>query len=201
MKCTCHSFMRILLFVTLHPVPLNFLPVLTQCLLSWAGYDIKDDKKLCFYSKNGKKRIAWNLRLLEVLCIRISLHYFSWTRPIAKWLELWARLTANILKLQWLHHPPTQWNLKGGRWSSVEESTLKTKKNHRLHYFFICVKVKKASYDQEVETARANAELAFKLQVYTANEGPVRIQYKCLVPIYVFPEMKLRSLVISKTEL
>jgi hypothetical protein len=32
---------------------------------------------------------------------------------------------------------------------------------------------------------------------YTANKGPVRIQYKCLVPIYVFPEMKL----ISKTEL
>ncbi len=27
--------------------------------------------------------------------------------------------------------------------------------------------------------------------VYTANEGPVRIQYKCLVRIYVFPEMKL----------
>ena len=26
---------------------------------------------------------------------------------------------------------------------------------------------------------------------HTANEGPVRIQYKCLVPIYVFPEMKL----------
>jgi hypothetical protein len=25
----------------------------------------------------------------------------------------------------------------------------------------------------------------------TANEGPVRIQYKCLVPKYVFPEMKL----------
>ncbi len=24
-----------------------------------------------------------------------------------------------------------------------------------------------------------------------ANEGPVRIQYKCLVPIYIFPEMKL----------
>jgi hypothetical protein len=36
---------------------------------------------------------------------------------------------------------------------------------------------------------------------YTANEGLVRIQYKCLVPIYVFPEMKLRSLVISKTKL
>ncbi len=26
---------------------------------------------------------------------------------------------------------------------------------------------------------------------FTANKGPVRIQYKCLVPIYVFPEMKL----------
>jgi hypothetical protein len=25
----------------------------------------------------------------------------------------------------------------------------------------------------------------------TANEGQMRIQYKCLVPIYVFPEMKL----------
>ncbi len=25
----------------------------------------------------------------------------------------------------------------------------------------------------------------------TANEGPVRIQYKCLIPAYVFPEMKL----------
>ncbi len=35
----------------------------------------------------------------------------------------------------------------------------------------------------------------------TANEGPVRILYKCLVPIYLFPEMKLRGLVISKTEL
>jgi hypothetical protein len=35
----------------------------------------------------------------------------------------------------------------------------------------------------------------------TANEGPVGILYNCLVPIYVFPEMKLRVLVISKTEL
>jgi hypothetical protein len=26
---------------------------------------------------------------------------------------------------------------------------------------------------------------------YSANKGPVRIQYKCLVPIYVFPGMKL----------
>jgi hypothetical protein len=26
---------------------------------------------------------------------------------------------------------------------------------------------------------------------HTANEGPVRIQYKCLVAIYVFPAMKL----------
>ncbi len=38
-------------------------------------------------------------------------------------------------------------------------------------------------------------------RLYTANEGPVRIQYKCLVPIYVFLEMKLCSLVTSKTEL
>jgi hypothetical protein len=29
------------------------------------------------------------------------------------------------------------------------------------------------------------------LAMHTSNEGPVRIQYKCVVPIYVFPEMKL----------
>ncbi len=34
----------------------------------------------------------------------------------------------------------------------------------------------------------------------TANEGPMRIQYKCLVPICI-PEMKLCILVFSKTEL
>jgi hypothetical protein len=33
----------------------------------------------------------------------------------------------------------------------------------------------------------------------TSLEGPVRIQYKCLVPIYVFQAIKLRGLVISKT--
>jgi hypothetical protein len=38
-----------------------------------------------------------------------------------------------------------------------------------------------------------------KKQKYrVANEGPVRIQYKCLVPIYVFPGMKLRGLISSK---
>ncbi len=37
--------------------------------------------------------------------------------------------------------------------------------------------------------------------VHSVKEGPVRIQYECLVPIYVFPEMKLRSPLISKTEL
>jgi hypothetical protein len=31
----------------------------------------------------------------------------------------------------------------------------------------------------------------FKYTYFTANEGPVRIQYKCLVHIYIFPEMKL----------
>jgi hypothetical protein len=27
--------------------------------------------------------------------------------------------------------------------------------------------------------------------LHNAHGGPVRIQYRCLVPIYVFPEMKL----------
>jgi hypothetical protein len=38
-------------------------------------------------------------------------------------------------------------------------------------------------------------------EILTANEGPMRIQYKCLVPIYVFSEMKLCSLLITKREL
>ncbi len=33
---------------------------------------------------------------------------------------------------------------------------------------------------------------------HSADEGLVRIQYMCLVPIYVFPEMKLRGLVFPK---
>jgi hypothetical protein len=37
--------------------------------------------------------------------------------------------------------------------------------------------------------------------VTAANEGPMRILYKCLVLIYVFPEMKLQDLAISKTVL
>jgi hypothetical protein len=34
--------------------------------------------------------------------------------------------------------------------------------------------------------------------LYTANEGQMRIQYKCLVPIYVFPEMKLLASLFPK---
>jgi hypothetical protein len=36
--------------------------------------------------------------------------------------------------------------------------------------------------------------------IHTANEVPVRIKYKRPLPIYIFPEMKLRGLVIYKTE-
>jgi hypothetical protein len=32
----------------------------------------------------------------------------------------------------------------------------------------------------------------------TANEGPVRIQYKCLVPIYVFPERNCAASLFPK---
>jgi|688.fasta_scaffold602298_1 hypothetical protein len=48
----------------------------------------------------------------------------------------------------------------------------------------------------EVRTKRIDCS-----QSHTANEGPVRIQNKCLVLTDVFPEMKLRGLIISKTEL
>ncbi len=35
----------------------------------------------------------------------------------------------------------------------------------------------------------------------TANGGLVRIQYKCLVPIYAFLEIKQHGLIIFKTKL
>ncbi len=50
------------------------------------------------------------------------------------------------------------------------------------------------------QPCKTNDDITWLLST-SANEGPVRIQHKCLVPIYVFPEMKLCSLVISKTEL
>jgi hypothetical protein len=34
-------------------------------------------------------------------------------------------------------------------------------------------------------------------KIHTANEGPVRIQYKCLVSIYVFPEMKTEPVFLN----
>jgi hypothetical protein len=40
--------------------------------------------------------------------------------------------------------------------------------------------------------------LNIKFVLFTVYEGPARIHYKCLVPIYVFQEMKLCSLLISK---
>jgi hypothetical protein len=49
--------------------------------------------------------------------------------------------------------------------------------------------------------ARCKLAGGIQLVSYTANEGPERIQYKCMVTIYVFPEMKLTVLVISKAEL
>jgi hypothetical protein len=49
--------------------------------------------------------------------------------------------------------------------------------------------------------ASISVDLCLVIQlVCTANEGLARNQYKCLVPIYVFPKMKLCGLVISKTE-
>ncbi len=43
----------------------------------------------------------------------------------------------------------------------------------------------------KVRAAKQETKFSWFYLLYTANEGPVRIQYKCLVPIYVFPEMKL----------
>jgi hypothetical protein len=53
---------------------------------------------------------------------------------------------------------------------------------------------KTASKHSQKQAYRHRSSLSFKEQakaIHTANEGLVRIQYKCLVPIYVCPEWKL----------
>ncbi len=60
------------------------------------------------------------------------------------------------------------------------------------------IKVKQRVCVQPLTGARDQGEGLLCTVQCTANEGPVRIQYKCLVPNNVFPETKLRSLVISK---
>jgi hypothetical protein len=49
--------------------------------------------------------------------------------------------------------------------------------------------------------AKIHENVSSDFWLHTANKGPVRILYKRLVPIYVFPEMKLCGLIIFKTEL
>ncbi len=53
---------------------------------------------------------------------------------------------------------------------------------------------------RQLRSLRAILNLAFKLW-HTANKGLVRIQYKCLVPIYVLPEIILCSLLIFKNRI
>jgi hypothetical protein len=56
------------------------------------------------------------------------------------------------------------------------------------------VATKRLSFPASIAGARMMYDIyigAIQLAIYTANEEPVRIQYKCLVPIYGFPEMKL----------
>jgi hypothetical protein len=40
--------------------------------------------------------------------------------------------------------------------------------------------------------------ILFLVLSLTANEGPMRIQYECLVPIYVFLVMKVRASLFPK---
>ncbi len=69
-------------------------------------------------------------------------------------------------------------------------------------YLLIAVDITHQRYDTYTELKTAILELILGRLAFvlfstclkgycTANEGPGRIQYKCLVPIYVLPEMKL----------
>ncbi len=61
--------------------------------------------------------------------------------------------------------------------------------------------LRKSSVSHDQIEKRSKSPPSYKQFKHMAKEGPVSIQYKCLVSIYVFPEMKLRGLLISRTEL
>ncbi len=78
------------------------------------------------------------------------------------------------------------------KWGQMRRSSKEGSQSSLSHCLYInrCI--------QECRACHQNDNYA---TVCTANEGLLRIQYKCLVPIYVFPEMKLCSILISKTDI
>jgi hypothetical protein len=56
-------------------------------------------------------------------------------------------------------------------------------------------------YKKSINRNSNKRRLDYSFIIRPAYEGPVRIHHKCMILIYVFPEMKLRSLVNYKTEL
>jgi hypothetical protein len=59
---------------------------------------------------------------------------------------------------------------------------------NRFNIFFALIKHAGKLY---IKRTTVKLVVPYCVIAYTANELPVRIQYKCLVPIYVFLEMKL----------
>ncbi len=68
---------------------------------------------------------------------------------------------------------------------------------HRWHKVYSTVRYREFAWPAGLILYRSLSPV-FPCFLHTANEGPMRIQYKCLVPIYVFPEMKLRGLLFPK---
>jgi hypothetical protein len=101
------------------------------------------------------------------------------------------------------HSPSTQWK----PWAA-DEAVLNEENQQKSTKKSACLKVVCyvnlaqliVFFQDKIRRIWAAIKAGNSVLDHTANEGPVRIQYENLVPIYVFPEMKLCSFVISKTE-
>ncbi len=60
-----------------------------------------------------------------------------------------------------------------------------------MYKICICLQDKFASLSNSLTINNGRVGLQRMDSFHTAHAGPVRIQFKCLVLIYVFPEMKL----------
>ncbi len=108
--------------------------------------------------------------------------WFSTWRPVTtSYYQIWSRYLVYVL-WAWLPKPGssacTRGHTASGTVAGLHPGTVSQINNRTisffLHYFYV----------------HQNKAVILR-KVYTANEGPVRIQYKCLVPIHIFPEMKL----------
>ncbi len=137
--------------------------------------------------------------LTRLISMRISFPIFQliilyvWVR---NWCAPWAYTSESgvcIAVCSWAYTSGTNACTLGPLWRDLPESSpssIRAPKSDMSRLGFEPPTSYPAGGHSSKELSRRLTLFSIR-NLYTANEGPVRIQYKCLVPMYVFPEMKL----------